>query len=103
VRPLSRIAAATVAIVSTMAAATNVSGGNALTEWFPISDWRRCAELARPGLIFEIRNSDGLSLFAACSPSVPKAPWDWKSPPLEFRAVAETPAERSAPIPEAGN
>jgi hypothetical protein len=102
VKPLFHAALAAVTIASTMAAATNVFGGNALTEWFPIKEWGRCAELARTGLVFEIRNSDGLSLFAECSTLIPEAPWDWQSPPIEFRAVPQLPAERSMPLPEAG-
>lgn len=68
-------------------------------EWLAIIDWQRCEELARPGIVFEIRNADGLSLFTPCTAELPDVPWDWKTPPLEFRAVAEMPAERSSPIP----
>jgi hypothetical protein len=68
-------------------------------EWIPIDEWARCIELSRPGIIFEIRNADGLSLFTPCIVPPPDAPFDWKLPPLEFRAVPETPAERSDPIP----
>lgn len=74
-------------------------GENAMSEWMPIGEWRRCAELARPGITFEIRNAEGMSLFTPCTDAVPKAPWDWKSPPSEFRAIAEAPAERSEPLP----
>jgi hypothetical protein len=74
-------------------------GVQSVSEWLPIADWGRCAELARQGVVFEIRNRDGLSLFAECAEAVPAAPWDWTSPPVEFRAVIEPPAERSTPIP----
>lgn len=70
-----------------------------MSEWLAIMEWQRCQELARPGIVFEIRNADGLSLFSPCTPEVPEAPWDWKTPPLEFRPVPETPPERSTPIP----
>ncbi len=88
------------ALATATGAMTLDSGGKALTEWLSISEWSRCGELARPGFVFEIRNADGLSLFAPCSPAVPQAPWDWKSAPVEFRVVPETPAERSPPIPK---
>ena len=74
-------------------------GENAMSEWMPIDEWRRCVELARPGIAFEIRNAEGMSLFTPCTDAVPKAPWDWTSPPLEFRAISEAPAERSEPLP----
>lgn len=68
--------------------------------WIPIGEWQRCADMARPGIVFEIRNTEGLTLRSPCSPGVPRAPWDWRSPPREFRPVAEAPAERSSPLPE---
>jgi len=79
-----------------LAAAT---GDNGLTDWLPMQDWRRCAQLARPGLIFEIRNAEGLSLFAECSDAPPAAPWDWKSPAVEFRPVQEPKPRHSSPLP----
>jgi len=97
---MRRVRFAGVAIAVAIGAATNQSGGTVLTEWYPIAEWDRCGELARPGFVFEIRNADGLSLFTGCSAAIPPAPWDWKTPPLEFRVVPETPPERSTPIPD---
>jgi hypothetical protein len=70
--------------------------------WISMEDWARCVELSRPGIVFEIRNAEGLSLFTPCVMPLPAMPFDWKSPPLRFRAVAEPPPERSAPIPLPG-
>jgi hypothetical protein len=75
----------------------------AMSEWMAISEWERCVEMARPGIVFEIRNRDGLSMFAPCATALPDAPFDWKLPPLEFRAVAEAPPVRSNPLPPPPN
>lgn len=55
--------------------------------------------MARPGVVFEIRNAEGLSLFTPCAVPLPPMPFDWKSAPVRFRAVAEAAPEHSAPIP----
>ena len=34
-------------------------------EWIAIEQWERCVEMARPGIVFEIRNEAA----TACSPS----------------------------------
>jgi hypothetical protein len=68
-------------------------------DWISIADWARCIELSRPGIVFEIRNAEGLSLFTPCVMPPPEAPFDWKLPPLEFRAVPESAPEHSDPIP----
>ncbi len=70
-----------------------------MSEWIDMAEWGRCAEMARPGIVFEIRNGDGLSLFTPCTPDTPPVPFDWTAPALEFRAVEEQPAEHSAPLP----
>jgi len=70
-----------------------------LGEWIPIDDWVRCTELSRPGIIFEIRNGDGQSLFTPCVQPVPTPPFDWKVPPREFRAVPEASPSHSEPLP----
>lgn len=67
--------------------------------WISMEDWARCVELSRAGIVFEIRNAEGLSLFTPCVMPPPDAPFDWKLPPLEFRPVPEAPPERSDPIP----
>jgi hypothetical protein len=68
-------------------------------EWMAIVQWQDCARLARPGIVFELRNAEGRTMLSPCTVRAPKPPLDWTSPPVEFRAVAEPPAEHSAPIP----
>ena len=70
-----------------------------MSEWMAIEQWERCVEMARPGIVFEIRNAEGLSLFTPCVTPLPKPPFDWKSPGIEFRAVFEPPPQHSTPIP----
>jgi hypothetical protein len=72
----------------------------AMSEWFDINQWDHCIEMARPGIVFEIRNADGQSMFSPCTKQVPEAPFDWKSSPLKFRAVLEPAPEHSSPIPK---
>ena len=68
-------------------------------EWIAIAQWERCVEMERPGIVFEIRNADGNVMVTACVQPLPAAPFDWKTPPLEFRAIVEAPPEHSSPIP----
>ena len=68
-------------------------------EWIAIAQWEKCRELARPGIIFEISNAEGKSLFTPCTVPMPPMPFDWKSAPVRFRAIPEPAPERSAPIP----
>jgi hypothetical protein len=68
-------------------------------EWIDIAEWERCRNLERPGIIFEIRNAEGLSLFTPCVIPLPQMPFDWKLPPIEFRAVVEPAPEHSDPLP----
>ena len=70
-----------------------------MSEWMAIAEWHRCAELARPGVVFELRNAEGQSMLTPCVQPLPGAPFDWKSKPHQFRAVAETKPEHSAPLP----
>lgn len=70
-----------------------------MSEWMAIAQWEKCRELARPGIIFEISNAEGKSLFTPCVMPLPPMPFDWKAPPLRFRAMPEATPERSAPIP----
>ena len=70
-----------------------------MSEWMDIELWARCAEMSRPGFVFEIRNKDGQSLFTPCQTSLPTTPFDWTSGPLQFRQVPELPPEHSDPIP----
>ena len=71
-----------------------------MSEWLAIAEWQRCLEMQRPGIVFEIRNGEGSSLFTPCAVPMPPMPFDWKSPPTEFRPVAEAAPEHSAPLPE---
>jgi hypothetical protein len=73
--------------------------GLTVSEWMAIDRWSDCARLARPGTVFELRNAQGLSLFAPCTALPPALPFGWKSPPLRFRAVPQTRPEHSTPIP----
>jgi hypothetical protein len=70
-----------------------------MAEWVSIEQWAECASMERPGIVFEIRNAKGQSLFTACVPEVPNMPFDWTGPPLEFRPVPEPPVKHSTPIP----
>lgn len=69
-------------------------------DWIPIDEWIRCAELERPGIVFELRNSEGQTLLARCGVDLPEVPFDWTSPPMAFRPVGEAPAVHSGPLPE---
>ena len=71
-----------------------------MSEWMAISQWHECERLVRPGILFEIQNAEGLSLFTPCTTTVPPMPFDWKSPPLRFRAVLQERPRHSDPIPE---
>ena len=37
-----------------------------MSEWIAIEQWQRCLEMTRPGIVFEMRNAEGLSLFTPC-------------------------------------
>ncbi len=71
-----------------------------MSEWMAVAQWDDCAKLARPGIIFEIRNVAGQSLFTPCVSPLPAMPWDWKSPPVAFRAIPEPKPQHSEPLPE---
>jgi hypothetical protein len=68
-------------------------------EWLAIEEWAKCAEMARPGIVFEVRNAEGLTLLTPCTAARPPTPFDWRTPGIEFRAVVEAPPQRSAPLP----
>jgi hypothetical protein len=70
-----------------------------MSEWMAIARWQECQELARPGIIFELKNAEGQSLFTPCVPQVPAVPFDWKSAPVVFRAVAAPKPQHSTPMP----
>ena len=70
-----------------------------MSEWMAIAQWQQCREMERPGIVFEIQNAAGQSMFTPCVMPLPPLPFDWKSPPLRFRAVKEPAPEHSSPIP----
>ncbi len=70
-----------------------------MAEWMDIARWNECAQMARPGIIFELKNSQGQSLFSSCTGKVPATPFGWTSPPVLFRAVTQPKPEHSAPMP----
>jgi hypothetical protein len=71
-----------------------------MSEWVPIAQWSECRQMEKPGIIFELRNTEGLSLFTRCSIKIPALPHDWRSPPVVFRAVPEQRPLHSSPIPK---
>jgi hypothetical protein len=74
--------------------------GRDMGEWIAIAQWDKCLELARPGIIFEISNAEGKSLFTPCVMPLPPVPFDWKSAPVRFRAIPQSPPQHSSPLPE---
>jgi hypothetical protein len=44
-----------------------------MTEWIAIARWPDCRKLEKPGIIFELQNASGHSLFTRClvDPAVP--------------------------------
>jgi hypothetical protein len=72
-----------------------------MSDWVPIVQWSECRQMERPGIIFELRNAEGLSMFSPCAATLPAAPQDWKSPPVAFRAIAGQRPRHSTPIPKA--
>ncbi len=74
-----------------------------MSEWMAIAQWQECEKLAKPGIIFEIRNAEGQSLFTQCVVPLPKMPFDWKSPPVKFRAVIAPKPQHSTPMPPPKN
>ena len=73
---------------------------NDMGEWISIAQWQECERMARPGIIFEIGNAEGRSLFTPCVAPLPPVPFDWKTPPVRFRGIAEPRPLRSSPLPE---
>ena len=52
-----------------------------------IAQWHECKGMARPGIVFEVKNAEGQTLLTECTAQVPPTPFGWKSPPVVFRAV----------------
>jgi hypothetical protein len=70
-----------------------------MSDWIPYANWQECVRLEKPGLIFEVVNGEGQSLFTTCSVPL-QLPFDWKSQPVRFRLVAAPPVRRSSPLPK---
>jgi hypothetical protein len=70
-----------------------------MSEWIAIAQWHECQKLARPGIVFEFKNADGQTMLSPCVAQVPAKPFDWKSAPVMFRAVAAEPPRHSEPMP----
>ncbi len=70
-----------------------------MSEWIAIEQWVQCVQMERPGIVFEVRNGEGQSLFTPCVHPL-QTPWDWKSAPVQFRAVPEAPPKHSSPLPK---
>ena len=70
-----------------------------MSEWIDIAKWQQCAEMERPGIVFEIRNADDQRMLVRCVFPLPASPFDWKSPSSQFRPVAESRPEHSQPLP----
>ena len=73
--------------------------GRDMGEWISIERWQDCLELARPGIIFEISNAEGNSMFTPCVLPMPPAPHNWKSAAVRFRAIPEPAPRHSTPLP----
>lgn len=69
-----------------------------MSEWMSIDRWPDCRQMERPGIVFEVRNAAGQTMRTPCVPTLPR-PFDWTSPPTQFRAVPEGTPRRSDPLP----
>jgi len=70
-----------------------------MSEWMAIAQWQDCAKMAKPGIIFEIRNAEGQSLLTPCVGLLPAKPFDWKSAAIKFRAIPQPKPKHSSPMP----
>ena len=71
-----------------------------MSDWMNIDQWQRCPDMARPGIVFELRNADGQSIITPCTAAIPTIPHDWKSAPVRFRAIVEPAPRHSTPMPK---
>jgi hypothetical protein len=74
-----------------------------MSEWMAIAQWQECAKITRPGIMFEIRNAEGQSMFAPCVMPLPPMPASWKSSAVKFRAVVQPKPQHSTPMPSPPN
>ena len=72
-----------------------------MSEWVTIAQWHECKKMARPGIVFELKNIEGQTLLTECTPQLPPTPLGWKSPPVLFRAVPLPKPQHSTPMPSA--
>jgi hypothetical protein len=70
-----------------------------MSDWMAIAQWHECTKMARPGIVFELKNAEGETLLSQCQPEVPATPFGWKSPPTAFRAVVAPKPQHSEPMP----
>ena len=71
-----------------------------MSEWVTIAQWHECKKMARPGIVFELKNIEGQTLLTECTAQVPPTPLGWKSPPVFFRAVPLPKPQHSTSMPE---
>ena len=67
-------------------------------DWIDFDRWPDCAEMERPGIIFEVSNEEDLRLLTRCAVPL-EVPADWDSPPVRFRVVPEPRPRHSDPLP----
>ena len=66
------------------------TSGPAVSRWLGLGSYLR------------IRNAEGQLLTTPCVVPLPELPFDWKSPPLQFRAIVEPKPQHSEPLPPPG-
>jgi hypothetical protein len=69
-----------------------------MAEWIDFDRWPECPQMERPGYVFEVTNAEQQTLLTPCVVPL-EVPFDWRSPPLKFRLVAEPEPRHSDPIP----
>ncbi|PVE26198.1 hypothetical protein DC522_00030 [Microvirga sp. KLBC 81] len=70
-----------------------------MSDWINFDQWHDCAQMERPGFVFEVKNKEGQSLLTTCTVPL-QLPFDWKSPPACFRLIEAPEPRRSNPIPK---
>ena len=70
-----------------------------MSEWISFDRWPECPRMERPQVVFEVRNREGQSILTSCQVPLPM-PFDWTSPPIQFRTVPASLPRHSPPIPK---
>jgi hypothetical protein len=70
-----------------------------MSDWIDFDQWHNCARMERPGFVFEVRNGEGRRLLTPCTVPL-QLPFEWRSPPVDFRLVEAPKPRRSNPIPK---